>query len=137
MSGRRYIAGICLSLVVTCFASCSSREDARLEDLEKALNESQNQAEMNMNSADLACYLEDKLDELEERLRTRMSGEQLEKFNHAAVAWRAYRDAHLVLVEKLWEGGSIEPLMRNGARAQLAEQRVQLLKDLHPELPEE
>jgi uncharacterized protein YecT (DUF1311 family) len=126
---KRWIAPILLLLCLP-YIAFAEKVDKRQSELEAALDAAMTQTDMNIASAELATYLEEKLDDLENRIRATSSGEELELFNRTAIRWREYRDAHVALVGKRCEGGSICPLMHNTARARLAGERIGMLRDM-------
>ena len=106
------------------------KKNAKLQQLEAALYEkAQTQLELNIASAELAAYLDERLVELEDKIRPSSNKETLTRFNEAASLWRKFRDSYAAMVQEHNKTGSIRGLMANSSRVGFTEERITALQE--------
>jgi len=97
----------------------------------------QNQAQLNSCWSRIATDAEHRLSETYTktlaRLQVRKASEAATLLRRAQVKWEAYRTVQCDAVGKLYGGGSMESMQRDGCRSSLAEQRIKTLGSMSPE----
>ncbi len=129
MLHHRLIPLLCGTLCL--LSACS--QDLKLKRLEAELMAAKNQGEMNVKSHELSLHMEEKLKKLEERVKTRLQGRELDLFEKSAAAWRVYFDLEVAFEASCYEGGTIQPLMANSAAIRLIEERMKALSERDPQ----
>ena len=99
--------------------------------------DSQNQTQLDRCWSRIATDAEHRLNETYTktlaRLQLRKASGAATLLRRAQVKWEAYRTAQCDAVGKLYGGGSMESMQRDGCRSSLAEQRIQTLGSMSPE----
>lgn len=89
--------------------------------------EAQTQADMNMQAAAQFTMAEDELTSLVIETMAGLGPEDAEAFQHVQDSWHAWRAAEAEWESKMWEGGSIRPLMVSTKLEQLTRERIAAL----------
>jgi uncharacterized protein YecT (DUF1311 family) len=125
-----------LSVILLSFvfaASVSAGADKELIRLEAALDAARSQTDMNLQSGDIAQYLDRKVTELENRIKKDLDSDALALFTAASDEWRKYRIAETRFEGDTYRGGSIQPLIHNQVFSRITQERLEALRNLNPE----
>lgn len=112
----------------------SEQKDSKLVALQAEMNAAVTQSDMNSISFRISQHLDQKLAKLEDLVRKDLDPGQLALFNKAATQWREYRETQADFSGDIYRGGSILPLILNGALSALTEERIRGLLVLSPEM---
>jgi hypothetical protein len=121
-----------MALSALLFFGCARESppaDPVLADLRAKMDAAIAQVDMNEISYEIFQHLDAKVSALEAIVRQDVPNEEREEFDKAASIWREYREAHAVFAAKGYEGGSAWPLILNGTKSGLTEERIAALLD--------
>jgi uncharacterized protein YecT (DUF1311 family) len=111
------------------FLSCSMLgDDKKLGELEKKFKTAKTQSELNITSYKLSQHWDEKLKELQKKVKVKLNKESLVLFINSSKSWQTYRAAQVKFAGNLYKGGSIQPLIHNTTHMGITKTRIQLLK---------
>ena len=91
--------------------------------------EFQTQTEINQHMANRFAHIERELSGEVESIQARITGESLARFNSSHEQWLEYREKQAELAAALYEGGSMQPMIRLLEMERLTISRVAELQD--------
>ena len=131
MSPRVYqIISVCLFALAV---QASSPSDAELQRLTANLESAKTQADMNLASRRLSGFWDARLTDIEDKVEGKLGSRERKRFVDSKRRWRSYRSKEVAFRAGFIDGGSIQPLIANGAYSQITEHRVSELGSLFME----
>ena len=127
--GSRFFLALSLCLL-TMSAKASGRPDAELQRITSTVQDAKTQTDMNLASKKLADYWEAKLVAVQTKIESKLDAKERKEFAQSNKRWQSFRTGEVAFRARLYEGGSMQPLIANNAYSEITEHRVSELQSL-------
>jgi len=107
-----------------CLQNASATDAPESKRLEERLDKATTQVDMNEKAGELARHWDSRLAGVEKKLEEKMNKSERREFRRSKKRWRTYRSKEVALRTNFFEGGSIQPLIAEGAYSEITEHRV-------------
>ena len=106
------------------------RDDAVYKELKRVFTEdARTQLELNLASGAMAKYANEQLLKLESKIESELYEDMIPYFQESCKKWREFRHSVVILHGKLYEGGTMQPMVHNHAYANCTTRRIEELEE--------